>query len=383
MAESGLAGATARTVAARAGSSPSAINYHFDSIERLYGIAQQQAISEARLWLAARLAEVDPGAPWGPAAFPAFAATVIDDWCATRRVLAQAEACDCAALAWRVSDTAGQWLSLWEGFWAAALPRFSLPVELAPVAAGILQSERFGHLARWRTPYDRAGLEEVCTRLAARLSGDAELLARPAPWRTMAETLSQQATVFPPLTGAEIRITQAVVEAVDEGGESAFTHRAAAVGAGLSLGAVTYHFPTRAALMAAGYAWLYQTIVISAQRSGVISADHDDLGRHILAFLDVGQSAPRARAFETFFFSATRDPALADFAARVRYSRGLSTLGFLSPVAPQLTRLDALLISHWISGAARASKAGATGAEGVKQALAAQAAAMFPRTPAV
>lgn len=379
IAESGIAGATARAIASRADASASAINYHFDSIERLYGVAQQQAIVEARAWLVARLAAIERGAPWPEAAFPAFAASVIDEWCSSRRRLAQAEACDSAAMAWRVSATAGQWMSLWDGFWTAALSRFSLPVELAPVAGAILQSERFGHLARWRSPYDRAGLEEVCVRLTARLSGNAELLARPSPWRTAAEALSQQATTFPPLTGAAARVAQAVVEAVDEGGEGALTHRAAALGAGLSLGAVTYHFPTRASLMAAGYAWLYQTIINSAQRSGVVSPGHDDLGRHMLTFLDVGQSAPRVRAFETFFFSATRDTALADFAARVRYSRGASTLGFLGPVAPRLTRLDALLISHWISGAARRASADPDGASAVKQIIAAHASALFPR----
>ncbi len=379
MAESGIAGATARVVAARAGASPSAINYHFDSLERLYGIAQLQAITETRGWLMARLAEAEAGAPWPPAAFPPFATAVIDDWCTHRRVLAQAEACDSAAMAWEVSDTAGQWIGLWDEFWAVALPRFSLPAHLAPVAAAVLQSERFGHLARWRAPHDRAGLEEVCVRLTARLSGDTELLGRSAPWRTAAEALSQRATIFPPLAGAAAKIAQAVVEAVDEGGEGALTHRATAMRAGLSLGAVTHHFPTRTALMAAGYAWLYQSIVASAQRAGAVSADHDDLGRHILTFLAVGQSAPRVRAFETFFFSATRDPALADFAARVRYSRGATTFSFLGPVTPWLTRLDALLISHWISGAARRSSADPDGQGAAERAIPAFAGLLFPR----
>lgn len=379
MAVSGIAGATARAVAARAGTSASAINYHFHSLERLYGIAQQQAIARTRIWLRERLAEAAAGAPWTPAGFPAFATAVIDDWCAHERVLAQAEACDTVAATWWISETAGQWMGLWETFWAAALSRFSLSADLAPVAAAVLQSERFGHLVRWRPLHDRAALEEVCTRLAARLSGDAELLARPAPWRDAAEALSQRMTVFPPLTGAAARIAGAVVAAVDEVGESGLTHRAAAMEAGLSLGAVTHHFPTRAALMTAGYASVYEGIVSSAERWGAMKARHDDLGRHILAFLEMGRAAPKVRAFETFFFAATRDPALADFAARVRYSRGATTLSYLGPVAPQLTRMDALLLSHWITGAARRILADEDGAPEVQQAIPAFAATLFPR----
>ena len=379
MAVSGIAGATARAVAARAGTSASAIHYHFHSLEQLYGVAQQRAIGETRVWLRERLAEAAAGAPWTPAGFPAFATAVIDDWCGRKRVLAQAEACDTVALAWWTSGTAAQWMGLWETFWATALSRFSLSADLSPVAAAVLQSERFGHLVRWRTLHDRAGLEEVCTRLTARLSGDPELLARPAPWRDAAEALSQRKTVFPPLTGAAARIAGAVVSAVDVAGEGALTHRAAALEAGLSLGAVTHHFPTRAALMTAGYASVYEGILGSAERWGAMTARHDDLGRHILSFLEMGSAAPGVRAFETFFFAATRDPALADFAARVRYSRGATTLSYLGPVAPQLTRMDALLLSHWITGAARRILADPEGAPEVRQAIPTFAPALFPR----
>lgn len=397
MADAGVDGASSRNVAARIGASASAINYHFNSIEHLYGVAQRQAIAEAERWLAARMKQINAGGLWPAHAFPAFAADLIEAWCMDRRAHAHAEACDFAGLAWRSSETASQWMRTWDRFWTEALPRFSIDAELAIVAAPILQSERFGHLARWRTPHDRAGMEEVCVRLAARLTDDRELLARPAPWRLAAERLSQETTVFGPLSSAAERIADAVVGAVDEGGESALTHRNAAMKAGLSLGAVTHHFPTRAALMAAGYAHLYQTNFETAvaaltdegqanlkdqpvfARAGSKLAEHDDIGRHMVSFLEIGRTAPRARGFEAFFFAATRDPGLADFAGRVRYSRGANTFKHLGSVAPQLTRLDALLISHWISGVGRAASADPDGAARREIAMGSFGTALFPK----
>ena len=388
MADAGVDGASSRAVAARIGASASAINYYFSSIEQLYGIAQSHAAAEAERWLDERLAEIETGAPWPAHAFPAFAAHLIDTWCVARRAEAHAEACDFAGLAWRVSATTARWLAIWTDFWTAALPRFSLDAALAAIAAPILQSERFGHLARWRAPHDRAGLEEVCLRLTARLAGDPELLARPTPWRLTAERVSQETTVFRPLSEAAERIADAVVAAVDEGGEGALTHRSAAAKAGLSLGAVTHHFPTRSALMAAGYAHLYQTNFETAV--GVLTTPdpdaptralpaHDDIGQHMLSFLHVGRAAPRARGFEAFFFAATRDPALADFVARVRYSRGFNTFRHLGPLAPQLTRLDALLISHWISGTARAASVLPDEAAALEATMGAHATRIFAR----
>ncbi|MDG2520568.1 TetR family transcriptional regulator [Caulobacter segnis] len=393
MADAGVDGASSRSVAARAGASASAINYYFGSIEHLYGIAQNDAVAEAERWLDRRLEEIEAGEPWRADAFPAFAAALIDSWCADRRVQAHAEACDFTGLPWRPSDTAVRWLKVWRDFWTTVLPRFGLDAKLAVVVAPILQSERFGHLARWRAPHDRAGLEEVCLRLAARLSRDPEMLARPTPWRLAAERLSQETVVFRSLSPAAERIADAVVAAVDEGGEGALTHRTAAAKAGLSLGAVTHHFPTRSALMAAGYAHLYQTnfeaavsalTTVDAPEAAAANtaarrvADHDDIGQHMVSFLDVGRSAPRGRGFEAFFFAATRDPSLADFAARVRYSRGFNTFKHLGAVAPQLTRMDALLISHWISGVGRAVSADPSEAARLEADMCAYGGSIFP-----
>lgn len=353
MAEAGAAGSTVRNVAARAGVSASAINYHFDSIERLYGAAQAEAVARASVWIDQRLDDVAAAEPWPFEAFPAFAAELIDRW-SEARVLAQAEACAFLQAAWGPSEAAAAWLRLWDAVWRRVLPLFSLEAEHAPIVAAVLHSERLGHLVRWRQPHDRAGLEEVCARLIARLTGDPALLARPAPWRQGAEALSRQSVDVPILTAPAARIAEAVVAAVDEGSETALTHRAVAAAAGVSLGAVTHHFPTRTALAEAGYAWLYDSIVQSARRAGAGRADHGDVGAHILSFIEFGRTAPRSRALEAFFLAATRDPALANFAARVRYSRGLGTWGFLREQAPHLTRLDALLISHWTAGAGRA-----------------------------
>jgi len=353
MAVAGLPGATARTVAARAGVSASSINYHFDSIERLYGIAQADAAARAVRWLQDRIDDCAPAVPLPAAAFSAFAADVIDRW-THERVLAQAEAAAFLQAAWGPADASAAWLSVWEDFWARALPCFSLPVDAVRLVSAVLHSERLGHLVRWRAPFDRAGLEEVCVRLTARLTRAPALLALDSPWRDAAEALSRRTVEFPTLAPAAARIAEGVVAAVDEGGEAALTHRAVAFRAGVSLGAVTHHFPTRTALAEAGYASLYESLVQSARKAGAGQARHGDIGAHIVSFLNIGRTAPHSRALESFFLSATRDPALADFAARVRYSRGLSTWSFLRHQAPRLTRLDGLIISHWIAGTGRA-----------------------------
>lgn len=357
IARSGVDGVSARAVAARAGVSPSAINYHFGSMERLYGLAQDQALRQSRLWLDARLDQVVAGAPWPVEAFPAFAASLIDDWCDECRVQAYAEASDVISRIGSGSASTVSWLKMWDDVWTDVLPLFSLPAELSVAATPILQSERLAHLARWCAPHDRAGLEEVCVRLTARLSGDAGLLSRPTPWRLGAERLTLEEAAFPPLVEGVVGIAEAVVAAVDEGGEGALTHRSAAAKAGVSLGAVTHHFPTRSALMSAGYARLYQRLAEGTDRTGNLVAGHGGLGERMSALLEMGRQAKGAKAFEIFFLAATRDPALATFAARVRYGRGLNSLRLLTPIAPRLTRVDSLLLSHWLSGLGRTAAA--------------------------
>lgn len=351
MAETGVVGATVRVVAARAGASASAVSYHFDSIERLYVTAQAEAVARAERWLDRTLDDVAPSAPLPASAFPVFAAQVIARW-VDQSILSQAEACAMQDASWGGAE-AGPWIELWNGFWRRTAAVFSIEPEASLIIAAVLQSERIGHLAKWRVLHDRAALYEVCERLIARLTGDATLLARPDVWRDKAEELSCRAVSFPELNAGAGRIAEAVVGAVDAGGEAALTHRAAAARAGVSLGAVTHHFPTRTALAEAGYAWLYGTIVALAGTSVPRKATHADMGLHIRSFLDVGLAAPGVRALEVFFLSATRDPSLADFAARVRYSRGLSTWEYLREAAPHLTRLDGVLMSHLVTGLGR------------------------------
>lgn len=355
MAETGYAGASARAVAARAGASPSAINYHFGSIEQLFCSAQHHALTLAEDWLNLALGEAEQGGPWAPDALPAFIAGLLEDWTRTQTALAHAEAEALIGANWRdTSEIAIAWLDLWGGFWDRVLPLFSVDPALAPIASAMLQSERLGHLARGRPIYDQPALQEICVRIVGRLTGAAELIRRPAPWREKAEALSNQAAVPPAPQGPARRVAEAVVAAVDEGGEGALTHRAAALKAGLSLGAVTHYFPNRAALMAAGYASLYQSIVDAAQRDGGAERlGQADLGQRMIDTLKVGQQAPRARALEVFFIAATRDPALSAFAARVRYSRGLNSFRLMLQSTPGLDRLDGALVSHWISGASR------------------------------
>lgn len=359
MAEAGYAGASARVVAARARVSASAINYSFGSIERLYESSQREALDRTRRWLETwRMSAEEAGEPWPIHAFPAFAASVIDLWCSEERICAQAEACDVLNQAWRPTETARLWSEVWEHFWAAMLPWFSLDVADAPMVAAVLHSERLGHLAHWRRPYDRAALEEVCTRLVARLSRDAALLDRPAPWRIAAERRTLCETPLTRLAETRARIARAVIVAADQGGEAGITHRAVATAAGLSLGAVTHHFPTRAALTAAGYMLLRQNYVEAAGKQRLGAAPSGDLAQVLMSVLDMGRTTPHLRAIEALFLSATRDTAHSSFAAMVRYSRGSSTYGFLKPTFPHLERLDAVLLSNWIVGVGRAEFCG-------------------------
>lgn len=353
LAVSGPAEISARSVAAEAGVAPSSINYHFGSFERLYGSAQAHAVREASAWLARRLDEARLGAPWPAAAFPAFTAGVIDDWCVDQRLLAQAEA---AAGVVTPGGPSGapmlDWLNLWSGFWAEAAGLFDLPPGMGPVMSAILHSERLGHLARWRPAYDRPALEELCVRLTARVTGDPALLARSAPWRERAEGLTRSSGDPLAVPVAAERIADAVVATVDEDGGRGLTHRAVAVRAGVSLGAVTHHFPTRQALISAGYASLYGDIFRRARSATEATARPGDVAEHMAAFMQVGRVAPRSRALETFFLAATRDEAFTDFAALIRYSRGRGTLTLLAD-ARSLSRLDGVLISHWAGGVGR------------------------------
>lgn len=360
VAQGGRGQASARNVAALAGVALSSISYHFGSMEQLYCSAQAVAAERARAWLASRLNDLPPGNDLPPTALPRFMGHVVHRFVREQLPLAQTEA-DALVGASRTETAAravDDWFEVWRGFWREAFARFGLDAEAAEIGGLILSAERLGHLARWNDLLDPAGLEEVCVRLVGRLTGDAEMLARPAPWRERAEALTLAGPARPPLTGPAERIARAVVAVIDEEGEAALTHRAVAATAGVSLGAVAHHFPSRTALLDAAYTELYRALVEGAEKVSSVVPKPKNVAEHMVLFHDYGAKAPRSRALDEMFLAATRDPALADFAARLRYSRGNGSFRMISAESPHVTRLDGVLISHWTAGASRASGGG-------------------------
>lgn len=356
LAAHGRAGASARMVASDAGVSASAINYHFGDFEQLFCTAYESALDRARLWMDARVKDARFVAPLPPHAFSSFAAQVLERWTGEQTILAYAQV-ECGLAAGRspyLAPCVHGWAAAWRDFWGEVLPLFGLDPDLAGVAAIILSTEAMHHLACWNPLLDRGGLEDFCVRLTARLSGDPELMARPSPWRERAEALSLEAHPSPAaLPGPAARIARAAVAVTAAHGEAGLTHRAVAAEAGVSLGAVAHHFPTRTDLVGAAYTAVYDTGFGEAERVVARTARAGQVGDYVRAIAAMINESPQGGAFDELFVAATRNPDLAGFAARVRYSRGRGSLRLIAPQVAGLTRLDGVLISHWASGERR------------------------------
>jgi DNA-binding transcriptional regulator YbjK len=315
----GSAGVSGRSLAGSVGLPMSAIYYHFGDLDRLLETAQAEARAEAERWRQAQLDAIGRDVR-GPAALGPLLATLVDDWCETRRTLAFArrEGQLMALRDERHVAACAQWDALWQGFWQEICDRLDLS-DLATATAWVFDGLIGLHLLRWRRPVDRSALSELCDGWASWAAG------RPAGESAWFDLGQRDALALilppPPEDDTASAIAAAAAATVAKRGVTGLTHRAVATEAGLTLGVVSYKFRTSADLLKAAFDAIYRRMT-SSPGSETQPSPMRALGDRAS---DSTVAVPRREDMlgtEELVVAAARDPELRAFAAQLRYLRG-------------------------------------------------------------
>jgi AcrR family transcriptional regulator len=353
----GYAGISARLIAQQAGQPVSSIYYHFSDLERLLLSSQACALDAARRWCARQL-DVTP-AILTPAAdaIPPLLTALIQNWSIDHRHL---------AFAWRECQLAAarndnylpvlrEWDAMWTSFWDEISARSEIP-ELARLTHHLFDGESFLHLIRGQPIADLACLSEICRGWGDWLRGAPAL---EGPWRRHARTEAARAVAIETtIAPVAERIAAAAADLVTREGAAALTHRAAALEAGLTLGAISYHYRTRDELLQVAFETIYQRVMRmhigdAAPRTGTAYADYR---REIFAFEDSPDVIASRLALNELLVAVARDETFKDVAAQLRYLRGRASRSFLVALLGEGTpdsALEAALCSDIIFGMRR------------------------------
>ena len=319
--EGGVAAASARSVAVRAGAAASAINYNFGGIERLLSTAFERGRRRTETWLEARRREI--------AALPASSdgvvralEYVVREWTVGARPL---------ALLYQEALAAGSgapWTALWRDFWLEAAAGFGLGEIEGRLMHLFFESEGLYHLSTWSPALETAALRELADHfgavwLGASPGGVVGALA-------LAER-SAGAHAYSALAPAAARIAVAAA-GVAEGGLGELTHRAVAARAGVTTGAITHHFRTIEELVAGAIRG--QVLAISpadgvgvepGEQTGEAALSAEDFLGAMRFHATADQPGGPALRRRNLFLAAVRRPELAGCAAVIRFAHGGNT----------------------------------------------------------
>lgn len=325
IAEGGIAAASARAIAAQAGSSASAINYNFGNIERLLLTVFEQGVEETRVWLASRTREI--------AALPRTADGAV--WALTHVILAWTSQGRSRALVYQeaLAANAGQgaaaaWTRLWQDFWTETAALFGLDPIDGRMMHVLFESEALYHLSTWSPALEAAALTEMVEHFAS------IWLDTPprAPWGAAA--LAAEAAGARPYNSvppAALRIAKAAAEVVEEKGLTGLTHRAVATRAGVTTGSVTHHFRSIEDLVAGAIRGQVQLMTeqVRAQSNPPPSVDEIQTVEQYFEALrhHVASGAPPSPVLRRrrLFLAAVRREDLAASGAVIRFSQGGTT----------------------------------------------------------
>ncbi|WP_336969419.1 TetR/AcrR family transcriptional regulator [Sphingobium aromaticiconvertens] len=342
---------SARTLSREADAPVSSIYHHFENMEHLFLLAQQQAKAAAERWCHAQLEALAEAGMLSPDAFPALFAALIDDWCENNRSLAFAWR-ECQLMAMRDPQyvpVLRDWQALWRDFWQDICARCDLAAHGA-LTTHMFDGESLFHLMRWRRMVDRACLDETCRGWSEWLSGR---LASDGEWRLFAR--EQAAREMPELKiRGEImeRIAHAAAKILARQGIAGLTHRAVAAQAELTLGVVSYNFRSSADLARAAFEVIYRQAV--ALSGGAVAKEENS------AALDLTMSPGDHRAIakvlpalDELLVAVARSPDMRAFAPQLRYWRGRTSRGALQAmIGPKrpVSHLDGALFSGLMTG---------------------------------
>lgn len=346
--EHGLAGASARSVAAAAGAAASAINYNFGGIERLLSLAFEAGAAQTADWLDARRHEL-AALPRSPDGAVYGLEHVIRTWTQGARPLALLYQ---ERLAVSPAHGGAPWTGLWRDFWLEAAAGFGLGEMQGRLMHLFFESEALYHLSSWSPALEGAVLRDLVEHFGAVWLGAAPAASVGA--LPLAE-LTAGAQLTGALTPAAERIAVAAAK-VAESGLGALTHRAVAAQAGVTTGAVTHHFRTVEELTAGairgqvlaltpdGMSAPPRSVEASRSREEFV----DTIRPHTLRDAPAGPALAR----RNLFLAAVRRPEQAGCAAVIRFAHGGTTrrglAGLLDLPAPVVS-LRAAVLSRILS----------------------------------
>lgn len=340
--DQGLPALTARALAERAGSSPSALNYHLGGREALLEHVLAHARAAAETWRVEKLAGLadEAGAPGWISPAGVLAALIGDRVTSFRAwtlLLAEFEA-EAEAQESPLAAQLAQEIAATEAFWRQAAQAVGASEEHAAIwsdlAIGLTQLLLSDEPMAIKAPW----IVDSVNRLNARLAGYAP---RALPQRPLgaAERLGAA-----PAAESARKLLDAALRVIAEKGAERLTQREVAAAAGLSLAATTYFFRTKAELVAAAFHELHRQV--SAQ--ALASAGNSLVGSTLDA--DGDKATWRVRAMEALQLSSARDASLAPIARELRATRGATSIVWLRSLGLEVDRLDAFIFSTAMSG---------------------------------
>jgi AcrR family transcriptional regulator len=350
--EQGFASASARSVAATAGASPSAINYNFGGIERLLLLAFEHGLRQSAERLEAWEREISALPPTADGAARALD-HVLTAWTRDARPLAllYQEALAVGA----GHGPAADWTRLWRDFWLRAAATFGLGEVEGRLMHVFFESEALFHLSTWSPALERAAFGEMTDFFAATWLG--------APRRADggALALAERTAGARPhgsVAPAAMRIAEAAAEVVEAHGLGGLTHRAVAARAGVTTGAVTHHFRSIEDLVAGAIRGQVAALQDSAVVADGAPPSIDQLATaeslfegtrfHVVSDQRVSPMLRRRR----LFLAAVRRPDMAGAGAVIRFSLGgtvRDALGRIFVISPETLPLRSGLLSRLLS----------------------------------
>lgn len=314
LADRGRPGVSARAVAAEARLAASAINYNLGGLEQLLSTALEVGCEEAAAWLARCEPQVArlPATPDGAAL--ALEAVILA-W--------TGEARDLALLYQEAAGTevGARWTGLWAEFWARTAERCGLGTVEGRLLHAAFESEALFQLSGWSPVLEAAALRELCGQFGALWLGASPGLV------TGACRIAEEGAGARPegsLAAPALRIADAAAEVVAEKGLAGLTHRAVAMRAGVTTGAVTHHFRTIEDLVAGairGQVSALSRVTPGGQAPATPDGFVDALFFHARA----DRPSIPVLSRRGLFLAAVRRPDLARAGAVIRFAHGGTT----------------------------------------------------------
>ncbi len=329
---------SARRIAGQAGVTTSLINYHFGSFEGLLDASLRDFIDRNTAWWRSRLEPLKALKPLDAQAGGYLLASLIDELCDAHGDVVFAWF-ECQAMAARdpaFAPVAVDWYTVWRDAWAEVATHI-LPDDAADLLYAFADGELCLHRIAWQPPLDRACLFETCVAWVQMVTDGTT-----GPM-SLRETLRERCgtPAGEPLDegSPDAAIALAAADIVGKSGIGGVTHRAVAAEAGMTLGVVSYHYPTANALIHAAFEAIYGQIT-RADQGPARPIEASAFAAGVARLVAHPDAQANFLSLDEFTSAAARDPALSIFGGTLRYTRGRTAsrtlTGLPSPLAGAL-----------------------------------------------